>query len=87
MLIISDTLSLVAMFYITVFIFKSRLTFLKILCVVCLLIAYSVTYIYFSQQYLQWLGVMQKVSLGVEIIWMLSVHYFAKSEDLQLSKA
>ena len=40
MVTISSTLYLVCIFYITVFILKSKLHFLKVLCIICLIIFY-----------------------------------------------
>ena len=48
MVTLANTLALVSLFYITVFIFRSKLSTLKILSVACLLIAYACTYIYYS---------------------------------------
>jgi len=77
MMPIASTLALVAVFYITAFLFKSKLHFLKLLSVICLLLFYACVYIYFTRTDLNILPVMQKLSLLVDILWVLSLEYFA----------
>jgi hypothetical protein len=80
--IVSSTLFLVSTFYITVFAFKARLRSLAMLSVLCLACFYGCNYLYFTRTQLAWLPVMQKVSLVVGVIWMLSLHYLATASDL-----
>ncbi len=82
MINISSTLYLVSIFYITVFIFKSKLHFFKILCVICLLLFYYTLYIYGSGIY-TFLPIMQKVNLFSTIILILCLHYFTRKEDFE----
>jgi len=83
MITIADTLALVSMFYITVFIFKSTLHSSKILSVLCLLSVYICTYLYYTRSYLEMLPLMQKASFAMSIIWILWLEYFTKGEDFQ----
>ncbi len=81
MITIASMLSLVSMFYITVYIFKSRLLLFKCLSIACLLVAYLCNYIYYTQHYLEYLAVFQKISLVFAIVWMLGLNYFTQKED------
>ncbi len=85
-LTISGTLSLLSMFYITVFVFKTRLTVFKILSVACLLVFYTCNIVYSTSSYLQYLPVLQKILLGLTITWVLSLHYFTTAADFQTVK-
>lgn len=83
MVAIAFTMALLSMFYITVYIFKSRLHFFKILSVVCLLAFYSSNFIYYTSTYLEILPIMQKLTFLVTIIWVLGLEYFTKKEDFE----
>jgi ABC-type glucose/galactose transport system permease subunit len=83
MITIADTLSLVSMFYSTVFIFKSKRHFSKFLSVLCMLSAYCCTFMYYTRSYIEVLPIMQKASLAISIIWILWLEYFTESEDFQ----
>ncbi|TWV96764.1 hypothetical protein [Chitinophaga pinensis] len=87
MVTIADTLGLLCAFYIMVFTFKAKLHLLSILSVITLLLSYLMTYIYYSQQFMQILPVVQKVGIVMEVIWVLSLHYGARAEDFQVKKA
>jgi hypothetical protein len=83
---IASTLAPISMFYITVFVFKSRLHLLGILSVVCLLVAYGCNYIYFTRSYVEYLPVFQKIALAITITWILSLQYFTSIADFQLKR-
>jgi hypothetical protein len=83
MIPIVSTLSLIGCFYITVFVLKSKLHFLKFLSIVCLLVFYVCVYMYFTRSYLNFLPIMQKLSFLIDIIWILSLTYLTKKEDFQ----
>ena len=83
MVTLTSTLVLLSMFYIVVFVFKSKLHFLKVLSIVCLLVTYGCNFIYYTQNYLEWLPIVQKISLGLIILWILGLEYFAKATDFQ----
>jgi len=74
------------MFYITVFVFKSKLHFFKILSVICLVVFYTAIYIYYSGNFIQMLLIMQKLDLTIVIIWMLSLQFFTDRNDFQPKK-
>jgi len=86
MITIACTLTLVSMFYITVFVFKSKLHFFKILSVVCLLVFYSAMYIYYTGNFIGLLPIMQKLDLTIVITWMLSLQFFTDVNDFQPKK-
>jgi hypothetical protein len=81
MITIASTLALISMFYITVFVFKSRLHLLKILSIVCLFVSYSCNYIYYTRSYVEFLPLLQKIALVITIPWILSLQYFTTITD------
>ncbi|NDK56610.1 hypothetical protein GWO68_11830 [Pontibacter sp. BT213] len=83
MIIISSTLSLLGLFYLTIFILKTKLHLLKVACIVCLLIFYYTLFLY---GYGNWalLAIMQKVSFICSMILVLAIEYFTKPEDFKL---
>lgn len=83
MIILSSTLALISMFYITFYVFKSGLYYLKLLSIVCLLISYFCNYIYYTKHYLEFLPIVQKLALGITVIWMLGLEYFTGNEDFE----
>lgn len=83
MITVADTMSLVSNFYITVYVFKTSLHLLKILCLLCLTAAYTCTFIYYTQNFLLFLPILQKMSLVINIVWMLSMQYFSKASDFE----
>ena len=83
MVTISGTMALVSIFYITVYIFKSKLLVSKFLCVFCLLIFYTCNFLYYTSSYLFILPVMQKVLFLSIITWVLVLHYFTNAEDFK----
>jgi len=84
---VASTLGLIACFYITMFLFKSKLHFLKLLSVICLLLFYTCVYLYFTRTDLNILPVMQKLSLLADIVWVLSLEYFAGKAALEYVKS
>jgi len=83
MITIASTMTLVSIFYITVFVFKSRLYLFKFLCIVCLLVFYCSLYLYYSGNYLKFLPIMQKITFAITIILILGLQHFTKKEDFQ----
>lgn len=77
----ASILCLLSMFYITVFVFKSRLHLLKVLSAVCLLIAYGCNYVYYTRSHLELLPILQKIALLITIAWILSLEYFTTRAD------
>ncbi len=83
MITIASTMFLLSLFYITVFIFKSRLRVLKALCIICLLIFYGTLFLHGSGLYRMYLPILQKVTFAIAIITVLGLEYFTKKEDFQ----
>jgi len=77
----ASLLGLISMFYITVFVFKSRLHLLKILSIACLLVWYGCNYVYYTRSYVEFLPILQKIALIVTFIWVLSLEYFTTRTD------
>ena len=73
--------SMISVLYITIFIFKSKMTWLKVLAILSILIAYTTATVYYTQFHLEILPTLQKATLAVALIWILSLHYFTGRED------
>ncbi|MBS1522254.1 MAG: hypothetical protein JST50_14735 [Bacteroidetes bacterium] len=80
---ISCISALIAIFYATVFILKSKLLWFKLLCIVYLLSLYVGMYSYYTRSFLQLLPILQKTSLGISVIWTLGLYYFTKRGDFK----
>lgn len=76
---VSGTFLPLALFYIAVFVFMSNLLWLKVLSVVCLAVLYATSYVYYTQHYLEWLPILQKVSLALNLYWILALDYLSKT--------
>ena len=85
MVTISSTMSLLGLFYITVFILKTKLHLLKIFCIICLLTFYYTLYLYGSGNW-GLLAIMQKVSFIILTLLILGLEYFTKQEDFKQIK-
>ena len=83
MITIASTMTLISIFYITVFVFKTRLHLFKFLCTVGLLVFYCTLYLYYSGTYLKFLPIMQKITFVSTIILILGLEYFTRKEDFQ----
>ena len=82
MVSISSTLYLVSLFYITVFILKTKLHWFKFFCIVCLLCLYYTLYIYGTGHW-NFLAIMQKITLLSSILLIVGLEYFTKKEDFE----
>ena len=80
MVTISSTLSLLGLFYITVFVLRSRLHILKVCCVACMLLFYYTLFLYGAGDW-GLLAVMQKVALVCSALLTLGLTYGTKAED------
>ena len=80
---ISGAAALLSMFYITVFLLKSKLFLLKILAVLGLLLFYGIVFIYNFRFHLEILPVMQKATLLVTSSWFLGLEYFTTADDFK----
>ncbi len=83
MVMLSGTGALLTMFYITVFLFKSRWLFMKFFSLICLLIFYTCNYIYYTRNFLALLPVVQKTLLVLTVSWILCLQHFSTSADFQ----
>ncbi len=81
MVALTSSLALLSMFYIVVFVFRSKLHGLKVLSSLSLLITYFCNFVYYTQYLIEWLPVIQKVTLGIFILWILGLEYLSKKED------
>jgi hypothetical protein len=86
MVTLANTLALLSLFYITVFMFRTKLMLLKVLSAVCIFIAYVCTYVYYSGYYLELLPMLQKVDLLFIVTWFLGLTYFTKPVDFLITK-
>jgi len=84
MVALSSTFFLLALFYITVFVWRSRLHLFKFLCTAVLAITYFTLYLYGTAQ-VEYLAVMQKVTFLSVIGLVLALEYFTKAEDFNPS--
>ncbi|MEO7175460.1 MAG: hypothetical protein ABIV51_06355 [Saprospiraceae bacterium] len=78
---LSSTMFLIGMFYVTVFVFKSRLHLFKFLCIACLLLFYYTLYIYYAGVQRDILPVVQKVTYASTLLVILGLAYFTSRED------
>ncbi len=85
MVAISSTLFLLGLFYITVFILKTKLHYFKFFCIICLLLFYCTLYIYGSGDW-GFLAIMQKVSAISSTLLVLGLTYFTSQEDFNQLK-
>ncbi len=85
MVTISSTLFLLGLFYITVFILKTKLHLLKICCIVCLLTFYYTLYLYGTGNW-GLLAIMQKVAFISSMLLVLGLEYFTEQEDFKQIK-
>jgi hypothetical protein len=85
MVITSSTLFLIGLFYITVFVLKTKLHVFKFACIICLLLFYYTLFLYGSGN-LGLLAIMQKVSFISSMLLVLGIEYFTKREDFSLIK-
>ncbi len=85
MLTISSTLSLLGLFYITVFTLKTKLYSIKICCIACMLIFYFTLYLYGSGDW-GLLAIMQKVSIICSMLLILGLEHFTSKEDFLQDK-
>ncbi|NEU06910.1 hypothetical protein GZH53_01180 [Flavihumibacter sp. R14] len=83
MITIASTIFLLSMFYVTVFVFKSRLHLFKFLCALYLLSFYSTLIVFSSGYFLEYLPIIQKVLFANTILLILGLHYFSKAEDFK----
>jgi hypothetical protein len=72
---------MISALYITIFVFKSKMTSLKTLSILNFLIAYATAAVFYTSFHLEILPSMQKATLVVFLTWILSLHYLTRRED------
>lgn len=85
MVIISSTLFLIGLFYITVYILKTKLHLLKFACIICLFIFYYTLFLYGSRNW-DLLAIMQKVTFISSMLLVLGLEYFTKQKNFKQIK-
>jgi hypothetical protein len=83
---LSGTLLMLAIFYITVFVFMARLFPFIILSGLCLLSLYVCTFVYFTQVGLAYLPVLQKLNLALSMALVLGLEYLTVAADFEDKK-
>jgi len=82
---ISGTAALVSMFYITVFLFKSRFFWCKLLAVLCMLLFYTTVFVYNARFHLEILPVLQKTLLLFISSWFVCLENLTTADDFKNS--
>lgn len=85
MVTLSSTLTMIGLFYITVFIFKTKLRWLKVFCIGSLLIFYYTLFLYGAGNW-AWLAIMQKATFLCFTVLMLTIEYGMTAKDFLQSK-
>ncbi len=80
MITISSTLTLLGLFYITVYILRTKLHVLKFSCIIGMLIFYYTLYLYGAGN-LVLLAIMQKVAAVCFLLLVLALEYFTQPQD------
>jgi hypothetical protein len=75
--------TMIAVLYILVFVFKSRLTWLKVLGCLTMLMTYAAAYVYYTSSFLEALPTLQKASVGCILVWFLCLHYLTTKADFR----
>ena len=78
---IACVFGMLAMFYLFVFVLKSRLRLLKINAIICLFFLYLNAFLYYASLWLVALPIAQKISYVFLITWVLGLEYVATKED------
>jgi hypothetical protein len=81
MVTIAVVFAMIAIFYLSVFVFTSRLLFFKILTALCLITLYFSAFVYYTRQWLVILPITQKINYLLIIIWVLCLDYNTTAED------
>lgn len=72
---------MLAVFYLSVFVFRMRSWFWGILTAACLLLVYFDTFLYYSSLWLEILPGLQKINYVLIIIWVIGIEYFTTKDD------
>jgi len=76
---------MIGLFYITIFILKTKIHWLKLFSIASLLLFYFTLYLYGAGNW-GLLAVMQKVTFLCFMLLVLAIEYFTKAEDLHHNK-
>lgn len=79
MVVLSSSLSLLGLFYITVFILRTKLHLLKVCCIACMVVFYYTLFLYGTGN-VGLLAIMQKVALLCSTLLVLGLAFFTKAE-------
>lgn len=83
MVAITSTLTLLGLFYITIFSFRTSLHLLKIGCVLSMLVFYYTLFLYGTGNW-GLLAIMQKVTIIGNMLLVISIEHFVQNEDFHL---
>jgi hypothetical protein len=82
MLNLSNLLFWTCMIWVTAFVFRTRLHFLKAYCIICELIFFYAVYVHSSSNWDE-LPIIQKVNMLSSIVLIFALEYFTKKEDFK----
>lgn len=82
MVTVSTTLTMIGLFYITVFIVKTKLRWLQVFCIVSLILFYATLLLYGAGHW-GMLAVMQKVTFLCFMLLVLAIEYLTDGRDFQ----
>lgn len=75
MTIISSVFGLFVVIGIIREIYKSELTIYKVSGSICILLLGVNNYIYYSQQFIEWLPLLQKITFAIVLVWVVGLNY------------
>ena len=81
MVTIAVTFAMIAIFYLSVFVFMSRSVIFKLLTLLCLISLYFTAFLYYSSTWLEILPITQKLNFLIILVWILGLEYFTTSDD------
>lgn len=82
MVTVSSTLSMLGLFYITVFVFRTSRTWLKFLCAGSMLLFYLTLFLYGTGNWTL-LAIMQKIAFLCFLLFVLAIEYCTTGRDFQ----
>lgn len=82
MVTVSSTLTMLGLFYITVFILRTNLLWMKLFCIASLVIFYFTLYLYGAGDW-GLLAIMQKITFLCFMSLVLTIEYFITSDDFE----
>ena len=82
MIVVSSTLFLIGLFFITVYILRTKLVLLKFSCIICMLVFYYTLYLYGTGDW-GLLAIMQKITFISSMLLMLGLVYCSTAADFK----